>query len=113
MYIKQSPEIKTADSLHKKRPLLEAIREKCRDCSGGSLAEIRYCPVTKCALWPYRMGSNPFAQARGRSFSEKNPAVCGDFSERTATGAVVFSERNNCTDFENDHEQTNISILGG
>jgi hypothetical protein len=65
MYSKQSSEIKTADSLHKKRPLLEAIREKCRDCSGGSLAEIRHCPVTKCALWPYRMGTNPFALPRG------------------------------------------------
>jgi hypothetical protein len=99
MYSKHSAEIKTAHSEPIKRPILKAIREKCIDCSGGSPGEVRRCPVRQCALWPYRMGTNPYAHARGRSFSEKNPAVCDDFSERTAIGAPVFSERNNSTDF--------------
>lgn len=34
----------------------KAIREKCIDCCGGSRAEVRLCPSTKCALFPYRMG---------------------------------------------------------
>lgn len=34
----------------------KAIRLKCLDCSGGNSAEVRRCPATNCALWPYRMG---------------------------------------------------------
>jgi hypothetical protein len=37
-----------------------AIREKCIDCSGGSPTEARKCVAFKCALWPFRMGKNPF-----------------------------------------------------
>jgi hypothetical protein len=46
---------------HMKRPILQVIREKCIDCSGGSLLDVRLCPVVKCALWPYRAGRDPFA----------------------------------------------------
>jgi hypothetical protein len=98
MYSKHSAEIKIAHSESIKRPIVKAIREKCIDCSGGSPGEVRRCTVKQCALWPYRMGSNPFAQARGRSFAEKIPAVCDDFSERAAIGAEVISERNNSPD---------------
>lgn len=49
-------------------PILKVIRRKCIDCSAGQPAEVRNCPVTACALWPYRMGENPFARARGLSF---------------------------------------------
>jgi hypothetical protein len=38
---------------------IKAIRAKCVDCSGGQLGEVRLCPVTTCALWPYRMGKRP------------------------------------------------------
>jgi hypothetical protein len=37
-----------------------AIRAKCIDCSGGNAAEARKCVAFKCALWPFRMGKNPF-----------------------------------------------------
>lgn len=77
-------------------PLAKAIREKCIDCSGGSLAEVRLCPVLKCALWPYRMGENPSAKPRGRSFpkangsSEKSPliATISDGKRPSAGGAL-------------------------
>lgn len=39
---------------------LKAIRRKCLDCTGGASAEIKDCHITSCALWPYRMGKNPF-----------------------------------------------------
>ena len=39
---------------------IKAIRAKCLDCSGHNAAEVRKCPAYDCALWPYRMGSNPF-----------------------------------------------------
>jgi hypothetical protein len=38
----------------------KAIRSKCIDCSGGNAAEARKCVAVNCALWPFRMGSNPF-----------------------------------------------------
>jgi hypothetical protein len=70
---------------------LKVIREKCIDCSGGSLVEVRRCHLIKCALWPFRMGANPFAKPRGRSiphfraFVEKFPANSGDFRRQRAS----------------------------
>jgi hypothetical protein len=60
------------------RILLKTIRRKCIDCSGGSTTEVRLCPCKTCALWPFRMGVNPSAKPRGRSYkangsSEKPP----------------------------------------
>jgi hypothetical protein len=44
---------------HPESPI-KAIRAKCLDCSGGNDAEVRKCVATGCALWPFRMGVNPF-----------------------------------------------------
>jgi hypothetical protein len=38
----------------------KAIRAKCLDCSGGAESEVRKCVAIGCALWPFRMGYNPF-----------------------------------------------------
>lgn len=38
---------------------IKAIRAKCLDCCCGNVAEVRRCPVEKCALHPYRMGKRP------------------------------------------------------
>ena len=45
---------------HQPMPVLKAIRAKCLDCSGGIQAEVRDCLVRNCALYPFRMGSNPW-----------------------------------------------------
>ena len=42
------------------RPMLDVLRAKCLDCSAGAADEVRKCVSVGCALWPYRMGSNPF-----------------------------------------------------
>jgi hypothetical protein len=47
---------------------MRAIRAKCLDCSGGSTKEVRLCPVTACALWPYRMGRRPRASEEGGTY---------------------------------------------
>jgi hypothetical protein len=44
---------------HPESPI-KAIRAKCLDCSGSNDAEVRKCTATGCALWPFRMGVNPF-----------------------------------------------------
>lgn len=38
----------------------DAIREKCIDCCAGSPGEVRKCTMIDCALWPFRMGTNPY-----------------------------------------------------
>jgi len=46
--------------LHPPRPILDVVRMKCLDCSAGQWPEVRKCTAISCALWPYRMGSNPY-----------------------------------------------------
>jgi len=41
------------------------LRQHCIDCSSGSKAEVRRCPIINCPLWPYRMGRNPHNPRRG------------------------------------------------
>lgn len=43
---------------------LKAIREKCLDCCCGQANEVKLCPCTDCALFPYRFGKNPFRKKR-------------------------------------------------
>lgn len=43
---------------------LKAIRLKCLECSCGSSNEVKLCPVTKCALYPFREGHNPYTKKR-------------------------------------------------
>lgn len=43
---------------------LQAIRAKCLDCSVYDYSEVRNCFVTKCPLYPFRMGKNPFRKKR-------------------------------------------------
>ena len=51
---------------HRRRPLLKAIRAKCLDCCAGQPGEIKRCTAIGCALWPYRMATDPFARGRGQ-----------------------------------------------
>lgn len=47
---------------HDARPLLSVIRTKCLDCCGEQPSEVAKCTSCDCALWPYRLGSNPLRQ---------------------------------------------------
>ena len=38
--------------------VLRSVRLKCLDCSCGSVKEVELCPVTSCALYPYRFGKS-------------------------------------------------------
>lgn len=52
------------DAGHKKRALLAVIRAKCIDCCNHQPSEVAKCTAVDCALWPYRMRTNPFAAPR-------------------------------------------------
>jgi hypothetical protein len=49
----------TVGELHGSGGVLKAIRRRCLDCSGNSLAEVRSCKFESCPLHPFRMGTNP------------------------------------------------------
>lgn len=38
---------------------MKAIRARCLDCSGGSVKDVRECPITDCPLHEYRLGHRP------------------------------------------------------
>jgi hypothetical protein len=40
--------------------VLCAIRRRCIDCSGGDRQKVASCLVPDCALYPFRMGKNPW-----------------------------------------------------
>jgi hypothetical protein len=50
-------------------PLLKIIRDKCLDCCCYQPSEIRKCSSVGCALWPYRIGRNPFSNRKGNPAS--------------------------------------------
>ena len=41
------------------RTPLKAIRAKCKDCTCNQFTEIKFCPITDCPLYEYRMGHRP------------------------------------------------------
>lgn len=43
---------------------VKAIRAKCLDCCCGSPEEVRQCPCENCALYPFRLGKNPYRAKR-------------------------------------------------
>lgn len=50
---------------------LKAIRKHCLDCGEGSANEVKLCPVTRCALYPFRFGKNPYRAKRELSEERK------------------------------------------
>jgi hypothetical protein len=69
---------------HETTRVLSAIRAKCLDCCCGSIAETRRCTVVRCALWPFRMGTNPFRAEREMSDEQRAAAA-----ERLARARAV------------------------
>ena len=68
---------------------IKAIRAKCIDCSCGELKEVRECPITKCPIWPYRMGKRPKEETEtaGKDSMQNTEIANGfsDFRPHTAT----------------------------
>jgi hypothetical protein len=55
---------------HHRQSPLRAIREKCIDCSGGSVAEVRRCEAVACPLWPFRAGRHLWIASREKPLSD-------------------------------------------
>jgi hypothetical protein len=66
-------------------PVLKAVRTKCIDCCAGQVGEVRKCTATKCALWSYRMGSNPFTNRKGNPATLRPGAAHGNDNDPAST----------------------------
>lgn len=53
---------------------VKAIREFCIDCNGGSSSEVKLCTAKNCALYPFRLGKNPYRAKREMTDEQKEAA---------------------------------------
>ena len=49
----------------------KAIQVFCFECCGGTKQYVKECTAKDCALYPYRMGKNPYRKSREYSDEEK------------------------------------------
>ena len=65
---------------------MRAIREKCLDCSCQQPMEVKECTVKTCALYPFRMGVNPYRAKRVMSPEQIAKAKVNLMAARAAQG---------------------------
>jgi hypothetical protein len=53
---------------------VKAIRQFCLECSGDSSAEVKCCTSRNCALYPFRLGKNPYRAKREMTDEQKEAA---------------------------------------
>ena len=67
---------------------MRAIREKCLDCTCQQPIEVKECTVKTCALYPFRMGVNPYRAKRVMSPEAVAKAKVNLMAARAAQGGV-------------------------
>jgi len=50
---------------------LKAVRAHCLECA-NTAPEVRLCHLTRCALHPFRFGTNPYRKARVLTEEQKS-----------------------------------------
>lgn len=65
---------------------LRAIRTKCLDCSGNFYKSVKECPITKCPLYPYRMGKRAQRNnSSGKDDTTENVEIAHQFLANDST----------------------------
>lgn len=54
---------------------VKAIRAFCIDCCGGSSNEVKLCTAPHCALYPFRLGKNPYRTKREMTEEQRAEAI--------------------------------------
>ena len=67
---------------------MRAIREKCLDCTCQQPIEVKECTVKTCALYPFRMGVNPYRAKRVMSPEAVAKAKVNLMAARAAQGGI-------------------------
>ena len=44
--------------------VLKAVKKHCLDCCAYQRDEVKLCPSTRCTLWPFRFGKNPYRKKK-------------------------------------------------
>lgn len=68
---------------------LEAIKEKCLDCSVYDEKEVKLCPCTDCVLWPFRFGNSPYKKRR-KLTSEQRKAAAERLDKNKNNSKIVY-----------------------
>lgn len=68
---------------------MKAIREKCLDCTCQQPIEVKECTVKTCALYPFRMGVNPYRAKRVLSPEAAAKAKVNLMAARAKQGGVM------------------------
>lgn len=75
---------------------VKAIRAHCLECSAGSTAEVKACPVTRCPLFPFRLGKNPFRQRKELTEEERRVLADRLKEARKSAANSVEKEEGHC-----------------
>lgn len=59
---------------HRKKPILNIIRDRCINCCANQKAEVKKCSIISCPSWPYRMGTNPWREKTEFSVEHRKKA---------------------------------------
>lgn len=62
---------------------IKAIRAKCLDCCCGQANEVKLCPSTDCALYPFRLGKNPYRKRVELTEAQKAVLASHGFQKST------------------------------
>ena len=54
---------------------IKAIKEFCRQCNGGSVYEVKNCTSSRCPLYPFRLGKNPYRHTREMTDEQRAEAA--------------------------------------
>jgi hypothetical protein len=55
----------------KNRVSVKTLRKHCLMCMSNSKSGVRECPSTQCAIWPFRLGTNPNYGTKDRKLKSK------------------------------------------
>ena len=61
---------------------MQAIKEKCLDCTCGQREEVKQCPITDCPLYGFRLGKN--MNRKPREYTEEQKAELKERGRRMA-----------------------------
>lgn len=69
---------------------IKAIRAKCLDCCCWQKSEVKNCEIITCALYPYRMGHNPYITRKKNTHIDEK-MLAQKTASRTAKSDGTFS----------------------
>lgn len=80
---------------------VKAIRAFCVDCCGGSSMMVKGCSAPDCALYPFRLGKNPYRKSR--ELTEEERQVLRDRMNKIRKSPCNSLEKSDSSDIDLDY----------